>query len=1094
MAVDQLLSKHPNWSNAATLIERLGSFTDNESRSRTVGDRELAERLMKRWRSQTPFCSQSYFAQRLAADGVTEDDLLVCLSEPVEALHARLAETQPWLQNLFRAFSRPPAVAPLPLPETLLDRDTVGFLNIIEPLLHGAIARVEAGASELALANNHPAFDAAAVAGLLLASLPERLLAILSRTLVLELHVARLQGVLDGHTPQQRFCNFVERLRSTEVAIGLLQEYPVLARQLVIHIDQWVDFSLEFLRHLTTDWDQIRSIFAEADDPGLLIEIGGDRGDSHRRGRSVLIAKFSSGLQVVYKPRSLAVDSHFQELLVWLNQKGDHCAFLTLKVLDCGDHGWVQFVPSHSCSSPQEVNRFYERQGAYLALLYALEATDLHFENLTAAGEHPVLLDLETLFHPRIGELDLLQADQLAGTTINDSVLRVGLLPQRFLQDEESAGVDLSGLGTLPGQLTPRPIPGWQDPGTDQMRLMRKRVAIPAGQNRPTLNDAEVNPLDHVEAIVAGFNGLYRTLLQHRKELISGEGPLARFLKDRTRVVMRSTGTYCALLRESFHPDVLRNALDRDRLFDRLWALVEQCPDLAQVIAHEREDLQRGDVPLFTTSPSSRNLYNSSQERIPDFFDEPGMAPVHRRIQALSDHDCVRQVWFIRASLATLSSSREGTRHLLRRRIDGAAPADGRRLLSAACSVGDRLEELVLQGEQDASWVGLTLANQRDWTLLPLWCDLYDGLPGVALFLAYLGNVSQCRRYTDLAKSSLATMRRQIERGPSSEVPMGAFTGWGGIIYVLTHLSQLWDQPDLLIEAAAMIGSIERLIEQDCHFDIIGGAAGTIGSLLGLYRVNQGNQALAAAIRCGNHLLTHAQRMQRGLGWSLGKDGTPLTGFSHGAAGIGWALLQLAAITGDERFYSGGLGAFEYERSLYSAVERNWPDLREPDVADEKYTTRFAMAWCHGAPGIGLSRLLSLPHLDDQEVQSEIQVALQTTLSRGFGNGHSLCHGDFGNLELLLEASLTLGEPRWHAEVSRIAGILLESISQNGRLCGNPIGVESPGLMTGLAGIGYELLRLTDPKCIPSILALAPPIFAKEAKPIQSVLAAAVAG
>lgn len=1089
MAVNQVLSQDPKWSNAATLIERLGSFSGTDSTSQnTVVDVELAERLMERWRSQAPFASDSYFAQRLATDGVTEDDLLVCLSEPVEALHARLAETQPWLEQLFRVFSRPPAIAPLPLPETLRDHDTVGFLKIIEPLIHDAIARVEAGAAEMALASDRPAFDSATVAELLFASLHQRLLATLGRTLVLELHVARLGGMLSGDTPHERFCNFVERLRSTEIAIGLLQEYPVLARQLVMQVDHWVDFSLEFLHYLRTDWDQIRSTFAGEDDPGLLIEVGGDIGDSHRRGRSVLIAKFASGLQVVYKPRSLAVDAHFQELLSWLNEKkGDHCSFRTLEVLDCGDHGWVEFIASHSCRSPQELCRFYERQGAYLALLYALEATDLHFENLTAAGEHPVLLDLETLFHPRIGELDLRQSDQLAGTTINDSVLRVGLLPQRFLQEEEYPGVDLSGLGTLRGQLSPQPIPQWQDPGTDQMRLIRKRVAIPTGHNRPTLNDAEVNPLDHVEAIVTGFTGLYRALLQHMEELISDDGPLARFLNDRVRVVLRATGTYCALLRESFHPDVLRNALDRDRLFDRLWSLVEQCPDLARVIAAERDDLQHGDVPLFTTSPNSRDLWNSSQERIADFFDEPSIAPVRRRIQALSEHDCTRQVWFIRASLATLSSSREGTRRLTCRPIDAAAPANGKRLLSAACSVGDRLEELALQGEQDASWIGLILANQKDWTLLPLWCDLYDGLPGVALYLAYLGDVTQSRRYTDLAKRSLATMRRLVEQDPSSEVPMGAFTGWGGIIYVLTHLSQLWDQSDQLIEAMAMIENIERLIGQDCHFDIISGAAGTIGSLLGLYQVTRDSRALAAAIRCGNHLLTHAQPMQRGLGWSPGKGQTPLTGFSHGAAGIGWALLQLAAVTGDERFYSGGSGAFEYERSLYSSVERNWPDLREPDSADERYSSRFAMAWCHGAPGIGLSRLLSLPHLNDQEVQSEIQVALQTTLVRGFGNGHSLCHGDFGNLELLLEASLKLGEPRWHTEVSCIAGVLLEGISQNGWLCGNPIGVESPGLMTGLAGIGYELLRLAEPKRVPSVLALAPPFIAS-AKSARSVL------
>jgi lantibiotic modifying enzyme len=33
----------------------------------------------------------------------------------------------------------------------------------------------------------------------------------------------------------------------------------------------------------------------------------------------------------------------------------------------------------------------------------------------------------------------------------------------------------------------------------------------------------------------------------------------------------------------------------------------------------------------------------------------------------------------------------------------------------------------------------------------------------------------------------------------------------------------------------------------------------------------------------------------------------------------------------------------------------------------------------------------------------------------------------------------------------------------------------NPGLMVGLAGIGYGLLRLADPQRVPSVLVLAPP-------------------
>src|SRR5262249_9181522 len=204
-------------------------------------------------------------------------------------------------------------------------------------------------------------------------------------------------------------------VRQRETALALLQENPVLTRQLLLAVANWATASLELLRRLCADWDALQTTFHPAGDPGLLAQVEGGVGDSHRGGRSVLIAKFSSGFQVVYKPKALAVDVHFQELLTWLNERGTHPPFRTLKVLDRGTYGWVEFVAAGGCTSADEVRRFYQRQGGYLALLYALEATDFHFENLIAAGEHPVLIDLEALFHPRLPRLDAAQADRLAG-------------------------------------------------------------------------------------------------------------------------------------------------------------------------------------------------------------------------------------------------------------------------------------------------------------------------------------------------------------------------------------------------------------------------------------------------------------------------------------------------------------------------------------------------------------------------------------------------------------------------------------------------------------------------------------------------------
>src|SRR6266849_4245137 len=102
----------------------------------------------------------------------------------------------------------------------------------------------------------------------------------------------------------------------------------------------------------------------------------------------------------------MAVDRHFQDLLDWANAQGVSPPFRTLRILDEGDYGWVEFVSAVTCVSAEELKRFYRRQGGYLALLYLVHATDFHFENLIAAGEHPVLIDLESLFHPEIAQAD----------------------------------------------------------------------------------------------------------------------------------------------------------------------------------------------------------------------------------------------------------------------------------------------------------------------------------------------------------------------------------------------------------------------------------------------------------------------------------------------------------------------------------------------------------------------------------------------------------------------------------------------------------------------------------------------------------------
>jgi len=609
------------WYRAAPLTERFDLKQKNtESHgSHTLHSSDRAKQRLQHWKEQSPFDNGDYFARRLAIDFLTEDDLLTLLDESMEAM---LADNAPptWFVELLTAFTDQDAIDfSWSLSEADQEARGMAFLNTFRPLLRRKLARLRAGIQELTQQYTSLPFDPQTIISLLFAHIPAIIFPRLSKTIVLEMHVARVQGRLKGETPEERFQSFLQQLSQPEKMLSLLEEYAVLARQLVETLDCWVNCELELLERLCADWEQIQSLFLRDSNPGVLIEIQQGAGDSHRGGHSVTILTWSSGFRLVYKPRAMTLDIHFQELLTWLNAQGHknkQPAFRTLTIIDKQTYGWSEFVLACDCTSREEVERFYQRQGGYLALLYALEATDFHDENLIASGEHPILVDLEALFQPRLSQ-DAPQTNP-AGEAIGHSVLRVGLLPHRIWSSDQAEGVDISGLGGFAGQLTPAPVPIWKETGTDQMRIMRERVALPLANNQPKLNGQEINILEYSDSIVTGFAATYRLLMQLRHALLTEIVP--RFTQDEVRCLPRPTRAYGMLLAESFHPNLMRDALDRDRLFDRLWVGIEQEPYLTRIIAAERADLLAGDIPLFTTHPDSRALLTSRGETIADFF------------------------------------------------------------------------------------------------------------------------------------------------------------------------------------------------------------------------------------------------------------------------------------------------------------------------------------------------------------------------------------------------------------------------------------------------------------------------------------------
>src|SRR5579863_2296010 len=325
--------------------------------------------------------------------------------------------------------------------------------------------------------------------------------------------------------------------------------------------------------------------------------------------------------------------------------------------------------------------------------------------------------------------------------------------------------------------------------------------------------------------------------------------------------------------------------------------------------------------------------------------------------------------------------------------------------LEVAEGLGARLcGDAIWSGDQ-CNWAGDSIEFvESRWQVVTRPCgpDLYAGTPGISLFLANLYARIQTKIFKETAIGGLAYALSQLGRfDPASQ--FGFYSGLSGVAYVAVEMGGIFGEESLVQLGLKLLEEISRHAPRcEQSWDVVSGSAGVIPVLLKLHQ-RYGKEFLRDyAMRHGECLLRAANHIQEEEGWSWittpGAATKDLTGFSHGTAGIAWVLLELHHYlpTGDERFLQAAQQAFRYERRWFDSQKENWPDFRSQDQSGKPF---YAVAWCHGAPGIGLSRLRCYQLLQDHECLAEVEAALRTTtnilnmaVATGAGN-YSLCHG-----------------------------------------------------------------------------------------------------
>lgn len=887
---------------------------------------------------------------------------------------------------------------------------------------------------------------------------------------------------------------FVQKLLQDGL-MAFFQKYPVLGKLVATTIDFWVEATGEFLQCLQADLSEIRQLFlgeqihseeSAINQLGKVREIKAALSDPHHRGRSAIAITFASGLKLIYKPKDLGLEVAYNQFLTWCNQRQIPLSLKVLKVLNRQNYGWVEYVEHLPCEDEPAAQRFYQRAGMLLCLLYVLQGTDCHNENLIASGEHLVLIDMETLMHHEARVMEISpETKELQTATMPrlwDLVLRTGLLPRWDFSQDNRIAYDVSGLGNVDPQQIPRRVPYWKSINTDEMHLGYQKVTMPIQKNVPILNGVALSPNDYLEDLVAGFEQMYLFFKAQRQALLATDSPLKNLQRQRIRFVFRPTQVYGIILQKTLAPQFLQNGIDRSIELDilsRALLIAEDKPNAWPILHSEISAMEQLDIPYFAASADSDALTFGVEPPIEKYFQAPSYDQVISRLQRLDEADLAQQLAMIQGAFYARVAKTPGTETANTAKdaqISHIHTLTSEKLLQHSEAIAQEIQTRAITGTDGSiHWMGLSYIPDADrFQLQLLGGSLFDGNCGIAMFLSALDYVRGTTQFRNLILGALQPVRKLLQISDPHLAPrlinaigMGGATGLGSIIYAFVRISQFLKEPSLLDDAQRAAQAISsELIAADTKFDILAGSAGAILGLLTLYHQTSNLAVLEKAIACGQHLLKHQISVNGFPKAWINFAQQPLTGFSHGAAGISYALLQLYAATDDRAYFQAAQEGIMYETSVLSHKSANWPDFRHVEPV-------FMVTWCHGAPGIALARLGGLSILGTEEIHQDIEIALQTTQKYGLQNVDHLCCGNFGRIEVLLVGAQKLGQESLRSIAQQQATGVITRLEKMGayQLFPNlPNQVFSPSFFQGTSGIGYELLRLAYPDLLPSVL------------------------
>jgi class II lanthipeptide synthase len=860
------------------------------------------------------------------------------------------------------------------------------------------------------------------------------------RALVGEFHAFRdSHGLPADPSSDQALERFRTHIGDPTTIDRILDDHPVLRRRLDTMVRDAMDAFREVLTAFVADQAALTSAELLAPRLGseLITGLFPTGSDAHNRGRQVVGVEVSSGARIVYKPRSLASDAFLHELYAaaepYLRYSLRECVPASVTA---ESHGWQRFIRATSMDTTAQARRYYYRFGALCAIFGSIGASDLHDENMLAAGEFPCVLDTETLIRADAGVAD----DSLPHLLINQlktSIVSTMLVPVR--NPDSPVDVLMAGVGVAGDQQSTMKRSVVRNEDNDAIHVAREPFAYTHGSNVARLGGEPLRATDYFADIVDGYVAA----------LAAVRGPdLVKVLDNypgmRVRCLMRSTLVYGRYIDAATHPSYLREPAAAERLF----GLLSRYPDYLSpaavefVGAAERASMSIGDIPYFVTRADSRALSTPDCDATgPEAHRCTPIEFARSGIERNRDRTDAYHRYLLESCFGELFDA-DSPAGLSDRGVfaGSAAAAAGAWWPGIARLIADVSVPFDGSNGMEIGWLGG--GSGAIATVVPGNYVAFHDHGGIVTFLGRAARLDPelCAPHAGAERGLTALLAEHA--GVLRTAPESVFSGTSSLL-----LTRPADTGRDWLDAR-LTEIDERAARGELGSDLAGGPAGVL--MVALSQVEDGEP--------GRWADTQLTRLRHRVVQQLGAPSRPWFEVAHGELGLRWACARIGRVLDEPEL---AVGAAEWLLDRWDSAER-------PATA----------GWCAGHAGVLLAAaeiMTSAGHASWLSGERLVElVDRATALPADAPVELSVCHGSSGVVQALLATAGILGEPELLVRAREYQELVLDRVRRNGFYTGSAGKTAVLGYMLGWSGVGDTDLLLAaaggDPVGVPVAL------------------------